>query len=65
MKPATCNLHHHVQADSAVLVVAANVDMEDPNDDAAQVLLTQAIVLKCAPFPLLFVSSLTRGEQGA
>ncbi len=49
MQPATCNVHHHVQADSAVLVVAANVDMEDPNDDAAHVLMTQAIVLKCGP----------------
>jgi translation elongation factor EF-1alpha len=43
-----------VQADSAVLVVAANVDMEDPNDDAARVLMTQATVLKCAPhFPFV------------
>lgn len=33
-------------ADSAVLVVAADVNMEDPTNDAARVLLTQAIVLK-------------------
>jgi hypothetical protein len=53
MQPATCNVHHDVQADSAVLVVAADVDMEDPNDDAAHVLMTQAIVLKCAPFSIV------------